>query len=144
MLQAPVELLPYVGQTIRHLAHTYPLMVITKGDLLDQEAKIARSGLADYFTAIEIVSQKNETVYGDILQKHSIAPPDFLMVGNSPKSDIVPVLNLGAQAVHIPYQVTWAHEAYPGLSVETKGYFQLKNMRELLNLLGIQGELRET
>lgn len=110
MLSAPVELLDHVAEVIPALAEPHRLLLITKGDLFDQEAKIARSGLADYFRQIEIVSDKTTAIYRALLAKHGVAPERFLMVGNSLRSDILPVLALGARAVYIPYHVTWAHE----------------------------------
>lgn len=110
MLSAPVELLDGVGETIPQIAANYELMLITKGDLFDQEGKIARSGLGDYFTRIEIVREKNKSVYESIARRHNIAPQSFLMVGNSLKSDILPVVAMGGRAVYIPYQTTWIHE----------------------------------
>ena len=85
-------------------------MLITKGDLFDQEAKIARSGLADYFRHIDVVSEKNSSTYAQILRRHDINPSEFVMVGNSLRSDILPVVALGAHAIHVPYHLTWQHE----------------------------------
>lgn len=110
MLDHPVELLDGVQEIVDSLCEKYRVMVITKGDLFDQESKIARSGLADLFWKIEIVSEKDPASYRRILEAHEIAPEGFLMVGNSVKSDILPVLEIGGRAVHIPYHVTWAHE----------------------------------
>jgi putative hydrolase of the HAD superfamily len=110
MKQAPVQLLDHVAEVIPALAETHRLLLITKGDLFDQEAKIARSGLACHFSAIEIVSSKSATVYQTLLEKHRIEPRRFLMVGNSLPSDVLPVVALGGHGVYIPYHVTWAHE----------------------------------
>lgn len=110
MLSSPVELLPNVEKILSSLKGHFQLFVITKGDLLDQESKLARSGVADYFDAIEIVSDKNANAYEQILQRHNLSAENFLMVGNSMKSDILPVLDIGAQALHIPYHSTWNHE----------------------------------
>jgi len=110
MLSSPVELLPNVEKVLSSLKGNFQLFVITKGDLLDQESKLARSGVADYFDVIEIVSDKNTNTYEQILQRHSLSTESFLMVGNSMKSDILPVLDIGAQALHVPYHSTWAHE----------------------------------
>ncbi len=111
MLSHPVELLEWVADVLEELAGSYRLMLITKGDLFDQESKIARSGLAPWFSAIEILSEKDEAAYRRILERHAIDPAEFLMVGNSPRSDIAPVTAIGGQAVLIPYPLTWAHEA---------------------------------
>ncbi|MCB9947749.1 MAG: HAD family hydrolase [Rhodospirillaceae bacterium] len=113
MLDHPVELLDGVEETIDRLARRFPLYLITKGDLFDQESKIARSGLAERFQRIEIVSEKDEATYAQVLERAGIAPGDFLMVGNSVRSDILPVLAIGGRAVHIPYHITWAHEVVP-------------------------------
>jgi putative hydrolase of the HAD superfamily len=110
MLASPVEVLPNIEEVLTKLKGQYKLFVITKGDLLDQESKLARSGIADYFDAIEVVSDKTEEAYRQILKRHKISTEHFLMVGNSLKSDILPILDLGAQAIHIPYHSTWAHE----------------------------------
>jgi putative hydrolase of the HAD superfamily len=135
MLQAPVELLPHVEETIVRLAASYPLMVITKGDLFDQETKIARSGLADYFTHIEIVSEKSEEAYQTLLTRHQLEPRRFLMVGNSVRSDILPIVALGGQAVHIPYHTTWVHETVTNPADLSKDYFELEHMGQLPDLI---------
>jgi putative hydrolase of the HAD superfamily len=110
MLRAPVELLDQVAMVIPQLAQTHTLMLVTKGDLFDQEAKIAQSGLADYFAYVEIVSDKRQETYQALLNRHHIPPDRFLMVGNSLRSDILPVVAIGGAAVYIPYHLTWAHE----------------------------------
>ncbi|MDP9196436.1 MAG: HAD family hydrolase [Pseudomonadota bacterium] len=110
MLDHPVELLDGVRETLERIAGDYPLMIITKGDLFDQEGKIARSGLADMFPRIEIVSEKDMATYQKIMQRHSVDGPGFMMVGNSVRSDILPVLKAGGRAVHIPYITDWVHE----------------------------------
>ncbi len=110
MLAHPVEPLPHVTEALAALQGRYRLMLITKGDLLDQESKLARSGLDAFFPVVEVVSEKDEAAYRAILQRHTIAPAEFLMVGNSVKSDILPVLALGARAVHVPCAETWIHE----------------------------------
>jgi putative hydrolase of the HAD superfamily len=107
MLTHPIHVLAGVEETILALKDDYKLIVITKGDLLDQESKIARSGLADYFEQIEIVSEKDEKTYAEILKRSKIDINNFLMIGNSLKSDILPICNLGGKAVHIPYHLTW-------------------------------------
>lgn len=110
MLASPIELLEGVRETIEDLAANYSLMVITKGDLFDQEAKLARSGIGDYFDKIEIVSRKVRATYEGILERNGIAPDEFVMAGNSLRSDILPVLETGARAVYIPYETEWFHE----------------------------------
>jgi putative hydrolase of the HAD superfamily len=135
MTQAPIELLEGARETIAQLAESYKLMLITKGDLFDQEGKIARSGLGDYFSRIEIVSEKNAETYQKIIAKHGIAPERFLMVGNSLKSDILPVLAIGGRAVFIPYRTTWIHERVSVSALEAKQYIELEQIRLLPQLL---------
>jgi len=134
MINEPVQLLPGVEDTILRLAQSYELMVITKGDLLHQERKIARSGLSDLFRYVEIVSEKTEQTYADILWKYDTRPDEFMMVGNSLRSDVAPVLNIGGHAVHVPNGTTWAHEQMVG-SEMPKDYFAIQNISELPDLL---------
>lgn len=110
MLRHPVELLDGVEATLDTLAGRYRLVLITKGDLLDQESKVARSGLAERFERIEIVSEKDEVTYRRIMAATGVEPGRFCMVGNALRSDVQPVVAAGGWAVHIPYHVTWAHE----------------------------------
>lgn len=110
MIEHPVQVLPNVKESLEQLQSDFELMIITKGDLFDQESKIARSGLADFFSKIEIVSEKDETSYKKVLSKHGIAIHEFIMIGNSLKSDVLPVFNIGGKAIHIPFHTTWQHE----------------------------------
>ena len=110
MLTAPVEVLDGVRDTLAALQPRYRLVVVTKGDLLDQERKLERSGLMPHFHHTEVVSNKRPGDYARALRRMDIAPEEFVMVGNSLKSDVLPLLDIGAQAVHVPYHVTWAHE----------------------------------
>jgi len=110
MLATPVELLPGVAEAVSTLSERYPLILVTKGDLFNQEQKLARSGLGDLFWRIEIVSEKDPATYRRILRRDSIDPGDFVMVGNSVRSDVLPVLAIGARAVHVPAELTWVHE----------------------------------
>lgn len=110
ILNHPVELLPGVAETVPTLAERYRLVMITKGDLLNQEAKVAGSGLADLFDVVEIVAEKDESTYRRILDGHGIDPATFVMVGNSLRSDVVPVLEIGGRAVHIAATYTWELE----------------------------------
>ena len=132
MLAHPVELLDGVQATLEILAAGYQLILITKGDLFDQESKIARSGLAELFWRIEILAEKDEASYRRILDRHEVAPAEFLMVGNSPRSDIAPVTALGAAAVLVPYPLTWQHEQLEGGLGE---YRVLESITELPVLL---------
>ncbi len=135
MLRHPVQLLPNVTETISQLQKKYDLMIITKGDLFDQESKIARSGIADYFSKVEIVSEKDEKNYLAILNRHNIRPDEFLMIGNSVKSDILPVCKIGGRAVHIPFHVTWAHEIVEIPQDEGLPYREIPDMSLLPALL---------
>lgn len=131
MLGHPVELLDGAAETVAALAATHRLVLITKGDLLDQERKLAKSGLAPHFTHVEIVSEKDEATYAEVFRRRSIPAADFLMVGNSLKSDVVPVLALGAAAAHVPYHVTWAHERVEEVPAAEGRFFRLRSLREL-------------
>lgn len=135
MLDADVALLDHVAETIPLLAGRYPLLLITKGDLIDQERKIARSGLAGYFRDVEVVSHKTRSVYDQLLARHGVAPASVLMVGNSLRSDILPFLELGGRAVYIPYELTWLHEVAEPPPEGTPGYHQLEHMGQLPALL---------
>lgn len=110
MLAEPTELLDGVEETVRELSSNYRLLLITKGDLADQETKIGRSGLADYFDDVHVVSHKTSDTYRGVLERHGVQPTRFVMIGNSVPSDILPALEIGGAAVHIPYHVTWALE----------------------------------
>jgi putative hydrolase of the HAD superfamily len=110
MLTEEIELFPGVRDVLTTLAATYPLMLITKGDLLHQTSKLERSGLRGCFRFVEVVSHKTADVYAAILARHAVDPSCFLMVGNSLRSDILPVVEAGAMAVHIPAALTWSHE----------------------------------
>ncbi|MCC7163116.1 MAG: HAD family hydrolase [Anaerolineae bacterium] len=127
MLTAQVELIENVTDIVARLAATHTLIVITKGDLRDQETKMARSGLESHFAHIEVVSDKTPALYKRLMYKHNTAPDRFLMVGNSLRSDILPVLELGATAVYIPHQLTWAHENAER-PVGHAGYYELENI----------------
>jgi len=135
MLNADIQLLPHVQETLATLCASYKLMIITKGDLFDQESKIARSGLAHYFQHIEIVSDKSQPTYKNLLAKYGIKPQHFLMAGNSLKSDVLPVIAIGAKAAHVPYQITWAHETAPDLDPVKKEYYELEHLGQLPDLV---------
>ncbi|SNY92330.1 putative hydrolase of the HAD superfamily [Cohaesibacter sp. ES.047] len=110
LLAHPIELIPGAEQTLDALAEDYQLWLITKGDLFDQERKIAQSGLAEKFDTIEILAEKSTHAYERIFSQHSVCADEILMVGNSLKSDITPVLEVGGWAVFVPHDLTWAHE----------------------------------
>lgn len=135
MLEHPVQLLDSVEKTISHLKEHYTLMILTKGDLLDQESKIARSGLDPHFEYIEIVSDKSTDTYSRILSHYSIDPSKFLMVGNSLKSDVLPVCEIGGHAIHIPYHITWDHEEVDPDEAQKDGYYELDDISQIPELL---------
>jgi putative hydrolase of the HAD superfamily len=133
-LAHPVELLPGVSDTVDALAGRYRLLLITKGDLFDQESKIARSGLAERFDAIEVVAEKDPPVYTRVLQRNGIDPNRFLMVGNSVRSDVLPVLEIGGQAAHVPYHLTWELEqAEPPHAHD--GYWEIEAITQVPELV---------
>ena len=115
MLQNPVETLPHARETLDALAGRYRILLITKGDLFDQERKLAQSGLGDYFSAVEIVSDKTPSVYERIFTRHGDGPARAVMVGNSLKSDVVPAIRAGSWGVYVPHDLTWVleHEEAP-------------------------------
>jgi putative hydrolase of the HAD superfamily len=135
MLMEPTELLDGVDAALRELGERYDLLLITKGDLFDQESKLARSGLADFFLGVEILSEKNVDTYRSILRRRGIKPQDFVMVGNSLRSDVGPVLALGARALHIPYHITWHHEELPEDSLPKEGWRRLASIADLAHAL---------
>jgi putative hydrolase of the HAD superfamily len=135
MLSAEIELLDGVKETIPQLAAKYRLMLITKGDLLDQESKIERSGLKQYFQTIDIISDKTRANYEQVLQRYDLAPKRFLMVGNSLRSDILPILELGGTAIYIPYESTWVHEVADTPAENQPGFYALEHFRQLPELL---------
>ena len=114
LLRHPVELIPGIREAVADIAADFPVVLVTKGDLFHQEAKVRESGLADAFGRIEIVSEKDEATYARLFREFEVEPGEFLMVGNSLRSDIEPVLALGGWGVHMPYHVTWAHEQEVG------------------------------
>ncbi len=132
MLAHPVELLSGVRETLENLrAAGAKTWLITKGDLFDQESKIARSGLESLFDRIEIVSEKDEAMYRRLLSKHGVDPAEFLMVGNTLRSDVLPVVALGGRAIHIPYHVTWLHETVEPALANGHRYVTLEHVGEL-------------
>jgi putative hydrolase of the HAD superfamily len=110
MLDHPVELLEGAREALEAVAAERRLVLVTKGDLFDQESKLARSGLGELFERVEVVAEKDERAYRRVLTGAGVAPPAFAMVGNSLRSDVLPVLGLGGRAVHVPYPITWALE----------------------------------
>jgi putative hydrolase of the HAD superfamily len=135
MLAGPIRLLDGVAEAVETLARDYPVILVTKGDLLDQETKLARSGLGHLFKAIEIVSDKNTDVYRRLIGRYAIAPERFVMVGNSLRSDILPAVQAGAHAVHVPYEMSWAHELVPPEALADVRYHEIAHIRELPRVL---------
>jgi putative hydrolase of the HAD superfamily len=131
MLAHPVELLEGVPETVAVLAAQHRLILITKGDLRDQERKLSKSGLGGHFAHVEIVSEKDPVTYERILRRHGVRPEAFLMVGNSLKSDILPVLALGGVAAHIPYPLTWGAERVDRLPEAAGRFFALASVRDV-------------
>ncbi|MBC8643512.1 HAD family hydrolase [Flavobacterium lindanitolerans] len=134
LLQKPIELLDGVEETLQALHGKYKLVVATKGDLLDQRRKLHNSGLGHYFHHIEVMSDKQEKDYHDLLNRLEIKPREFFMIGNSLKSDVLPVLGIGGHAVHIPFHTTWAHEKIDH-KVEHKNFKALDKITEVLPIL---------
>lgn len=136
LLDRPIELLEGVEEVLLTLKPHYRLVVATKGDLLDQERKLKNSGIDHHFHHIEIMSDKKEQDYLKLVRHLDIAPADFMMIGNSLKSDVLPVLQIGGHAVHIPYHTTWAHEQVPH-SIDHANFRQLNHISEILPLLQV-------
>ena len=135
MINKPVELLDGVEEVLESLSKSYRLILATKGDLLDQERKLEKSGLLDYFHHIEVLSDKKEKNYSRLLKHLDINPKEFLMIGNSLKSDILPLVNIGAHAVHVPFHTTWAHERVTKDDMMNKKYKTLKSVSEILDFM---------
>ena len=135
MIATEVVLRPHVEEILKILTQTHRTMIITKGDLLDQSTKVKRSGIAGYFSMVEVVNDKTPETYAAILAKYGIRPQYFVMVGNTLRSDIHPVLALGGTAVHIPAASTWQHEMVPGFDTSQNGFYQLGHIGQLPNLI---------
>jgi putative hydrolase of the HAD superfamily len=137
ILNHPVELLPGVAETVPTLSSAYRLVLITKGDLLNQEAKIAGSGLADHFDVVEVVAEKDVETYERLLDTHGIDPATFVMVGNSLRSDIVPVVAIGGRAIHIAAEYTWELERVDPQTraAHANGYVELDDFAALATVL---------
>lgn len=131
MITQPVELLVGVENVLKSLNDKYRLIVLTKGDLLDQERKLERSGLSEYFHHVEVLSDKKEKNYSDLLEHLQIEPSEFLMIGNSLKSDVLPLVEIGARAIHVPFHTTWEHEEVKG-PIENKGYITISTLSDIL------------
>ncbi|MGC6430640.1 MAG: HAD family hydrolase [Jejuia sp.] len=135
MLDKPVDVLDGVEEVLKKLSKDYRLILATKGDLLDQERKLEKSRLTSYFHHIEVLSDKKEENYSKLLKHLKVEPSEFLMIGNSLKSDVLPLVNIGANAIHVPFHTTWAHEMVTQKETNGKKYKTIRTLREVLNLL---------
>lgn len=134
MLNKPIELLDGIEEVLRSLQGKYKLIVATKGDLLDQERKLENSNLLQYFHHVEVMSDKKESDYLKLLNHLDIKPSELLMIGNSLKSDVLPLVQIGASAIHVPFHTTWVHEEVTvDLSSKVK-YSTISNIKEVLTL----------
>jgi putative hydrolase of the HAD superfamily len=138
MINKPIELLDGVEDVLKTLSTEYRLILATKGDLLDQERKLEKSGLLDYFHHIEVLSEKQESNYSKLLMHLDIKPSEFLMVGNSLKSDILPLVNIGAQAIHVPFHTTWQHEEVTDKETNGKSYKTVESLTEILKYFKVK------
>ena len=135
MLEKPIELLDGVEEVLKALQGKYKLIVATKGDLLDQERKLERSGLMQYFHHVEVMSEKKESDYKKLLSHLDIDAGELLMIGNSLKSDILPLVKIGASAIHVPFHTTWAHEEVSAIEQSTTDYATVTSITEILKLV---------
>lgn len=135
MLNKPVELLKGVEKVLETLSKSHRLIMATKGDLLDQERKLEKSGLLQYFHHIEVLSDKKPHHYSKLLKHLDINAHEFLMIGNSLKSDILPLLEIGAHAVHVPFHTTWQHEVVHADEVDDSHYKTLENIYDILEFI---------
>ncbi|MGJ8550050.1 HAD family hydrolase [Winogradskyella wichelsiae] len=133
MINKPIELLEGVEDVLKELSKDYKLIVATKGDLLDQERKLEKSGLLKYFHHIEVLSEKHDTNYRQLLKRLDIDPESFLMIGNSLKSDILPLVKIGSQAIHVPFHTTWQHEQVTKKEANDSDYKTVKNLTGVLS-----------
>lgn len=134
MLNQPIELLDGVEEVLETLKGKYRLVVATKGDLLDQERKLKKSNLTGYFHHVEVMSEKDDANYQKLIKHLDIQPDELLMIGNSLKSDIVPVLNVGGHAIHVPYHITWAHEQIED-AIDNDRFKSVESIRDILEFL---------
>ena len=135
MLRHPTELLDGAREAVESTAREHRVVLVTKGDLFDQESKLARSGLGELFDDVEIVSEKDEARYRRLLEDLDVAPEQFVMVGNSMRSDVAPVVGIGGHAVHVPYHVTWALEEIDDADVPQRGWRRIDHLAELPSVL---------
>jgi putative hydrolase of the HAD superfamily len=134
LLEQPVQLMDDVEEVLKSLKPRYKLVLATKGDLLDQERKLKKSGLANYFHHIEIMSEKKEPDFEKLIKHLDIKAEELMMIGNSIKSDIIPILNIGGNGIHVPYHVTWAHEKVD-TAVDHFDFRQVEKIKDILKYL---------
>ena len=135
MLEKPIELLDGVEEVLQKLQGRYKLIVATKGDLLDQEKKIEKSGLLKYFDDVVVMSDKKEVDYKKILKRLNIKAPELLMIGNSLRSDVLPLIKIKASAIHIPFHTTWIHETVSEEEISSLDYKTIKSIKDILSFL---------
>ncbi|MGB2911288.1 MAG: HAD hydrolase-like protein, partial [Anaerolineales bacterium] len=135
MLRADIPLFEQAKVVLTELSQDYDLMMVTKGESFEQMRKVRQSGLAGYFRYIEVVGDKSKETYQELLGKFRFDPSRFLMIGNSLRSDIIPVLEIGGQAVHIPYDQTWFYENEGDQTVNTADYYEIEHLGQLPDLI---------
>ena len=135
MVTTKVEVLPGVYETLQQLTGKFKLMMITKGDLLDQERKLEQSGLKEFFYVVDVVNTKDSSVYEQILKKNAILPEEFLMIGNSLRSDVLPVSALGAHGVLLNHHITWEHERMINADIGQHDYYEIDKITQLPALI---------
>ena len=135
MIHKPIVLLDGVEEVLKALSNKYKLIVATKGDLLDQERKLEKSSLLQYFHHVEVMSEKKAKDFTKLIQHLDVKPEEFLMVGNSLKSDVLPVIEIGGSAVHVPFHTTWAHEEVTEHQRQNIDYITISSLKELLTYI---------
>jgi len=135
LMDYPVTILPGVIDVLATLREKYRIILVTKGDLKDQERKLTKSGLTDYFQHIEILSDKKEMNYRKLLHYLEIDPDNFLMIGNSLRSDIIPVLNIGSYAIHIPFHDDWIHESEVEEKISSNRFYEVAEISEIVRII---------
>ena len=135
MLEKPIDLLDGVEEVLKKLQDKYKLIVATKGDLLDQERKLEKSNLLDYFHHIEVMSDKKEKDYLKLIKHLDIHPSELLMIGNSLKSDVLPLIEIGASAIHVPFHTTWAHEEVDENQKSEVAYKTVSNIKDIITYI---------
>ena len=135
MLDKPIELLDGVEEVLQSLQGKYKLIVATKGDLLDQERKLEKSNLLKHFHHIEVMSDKKAKDYKKLIKRLDIKPSEFLMIGNSLKSDVLPLVALGASAIHVPFHTTWVHEEVSDQEKSDSDYTTVANIKDIVPFL---------